>query len=75
MTKPTTTKGKSHKLATYDFDAKTWTCECGVGGPEATVELVDTTEITTTHVLTSGEADSITGYNDLHFALTHSATR
>ncbi len=33
MTKPTTTKGKSHKSVTYDFDAKTWTCECGVGGP------------------------------------------
>ena len=36
---------------------------------EATVELVDTTEITTTHTLTAGEADAITDYNDLHFAL------
>ena len=36
---------------------------------EATVELVDTTEVETTHTLTAGEADSITDYNDLHFAL------
>ncbi len=36
---------------------------------EATVELVDTTEVTTTHVLTGGEAANITDYNDLHFAL------
>ncbi len=36
---------------------------------EATVQLVDTTEITTTYTLTGGEADNITDYNDLHFAL------
>ncbi len=36
---------------------------------EATVELVDTTEVTTTHSLTTGETDNITDYNDLHFAL------
>ena len=36
---------------------------------EATVELTTATEVETTHTLTSGEADAITDYNDLHFAL------
>ena len=36
---------------------------------EATVELVDTTEVTTTNTLSAGEANAITDYNDLHFAL------
>ncbi len=36
---------------------------------EATVELVDTTEVETAYTLTGTEADNITDYNDLHFAL------
>ena len=36
---------------------------------EATVELVNTTEVETAYTLTGTEADAITDYNDLHFAL------
>ena len=36
---------------------------------EATVELVDTTEVETATTLSAGEADAITDYNDLYFAL------
>ncbi len=36
---------------------------------EATVELVNTTEVETAYTLTGTEADNITDYNDLHFAL------
>ncbi len=36
---------------------------------EATVSILDATEVTTTHTLTGTEADNITDYNDLHFAL------
>jgi hypothetical protein len=36
---------------------------------DATVEIVDATEVTTALTLSGAEADSITNYNDLHFRL------
>ncbi len=65
-----TRKSREARASNERLDARTdqWLKQCGQFATDLATEY-DTTEITTTHVLTSGEADAITDSNDLHFAL------